>query len=423
MVMHSIDKRHNPIKVILDLLRRRIDIVFGLLISTSSTSAEVFKITVSLQQLSSLFKKSTSSEELQLIIHLDTPPEVFRKTKDIDSCHTDGRSWHEQSTWFRQTDIVHDIGALRTAPIMLWKQSPIIDIGQSIVTLCSPTTNRSLLGRWTTYRVTFPKFSNREAERFAKMQAAMDDYNITTIERPNLEVVPKASTTVSWNWNNLQHGRLTYSLLSNDDVSVLPFNVRYQLEVCISQGCLNENNITRAFVHRLSTCSDIIDRLEALAASKIRVFEPADIFDMDVPSISQQRTLPSHCTRLLTASVTPTTVYYGTPNVEMNNRVLRRFSEHSDRFLRVRFSPEKPYLKILSTNDDTQNAVYTRIKRCLVNGIIIGDRHFEFLASGTSQFREHGAYFFASTPSCSASDIRAWSVSYTHLTLPTIYSV
>lgn len=254
-----------------------------------------------------------------------------------------------------------------------------------------------------------------EAELFNLMQAAMRDYNIPTIERPNLEIVLMTSTAGLWNWIDLEHGRPTYSLLSNDDVPVLPFNVRYQLEVCISQGCLNENNITRDFVTRLSVCKDIVDRLEAVAASKVRVFEPRGIFSMDVPCISQQRTLPSHCTRLLTARVTPTTIYYGTPSVEMNNRVLRRFSEHSDRFLRVQFSGEKSYGKIFSADDDTQNAVYTRIKRCLVNGIIIGDRHFEFLASGNSQFRENGAYFFASTPSCSASDIRAWLGDFTEI--------
>lgn len=247
------------------------------------------------------------------------------------------------------------------------------------------------------------------------MQAAMRDYNIPTIERPNLEIVLMTSTAGLWNWIDLEHGRPTYSLLSNDDVPVLPFNVRYQLEVCISQGRLNENNITRDFVTRLSVCKDIVDRLEAVAASKVRVFEPRGIFSMDVPCISQQRTLPSHCTRLLTARVTPTTICYGTPSVEMNNRVLRRFSEHSDRFLRVQFSGEKSYGKIFSADDDTQNAVYTRIKRCLVNGIIIGDRHFEFLASGNSQFKENGAYFFASTPSCSASDIRAWLGDFTEI--------
>ena len=41
-------------------------------------------------------------------------------------------------------------------------------------------------------------------------------------------------------------------------------------------------------------------------------------------------------------------------------------------------------------------------------GILVGDRHYKFLAFGNSQFREHGAYFFASTSHVSANSIRAW---------------
>ncbi len=53
------------------------------------------------------------------------------------------------------------------------------------------------------------------------------------------------------------------------------------------------------------------------------------------------------------------------------------------------------------------------------NGIIIGDRRYEFLAFGNSQFREHGAYFFAPLPHLSAplphlsaQDIRSWMGSF-----------
>lgn len=54
------------------------------------------------------------------------------------------------------------------------------------------------------------------------------------------------------------------------------------------------------------------------------------------------------------------------------------------------------------------NEVFTRIKRTMVNGITIGDRHYEFLAFGNSQFREHGAYFFAPLPYLTARRIRQW---------------
>ena len=52
--------------------------------------------------------------------------------------------------------------------------------------------------------------------------------------------------------------------------------------------------------------------------------------------------------------------------------------------------------------------MFTRIKRVLTNGIKIGDRTYEFLACGNSQFREHGAYFFAPLPNMSTEKIRTW---------------
>lgn len=44
----------------------------------------------------------------------------------------------------------------------------------------------------------------------------------------------------------------------------------------------------------------------------------------------------------------------------------------------------------------------------MINGLSIGDRHYEFLAFGNSQFREHGAYFIAPLPHFSAQRIRDW---------------
>ena len=44
----------------------------------------------------------------------------------------------------------------------------------------------------------------------------------------------------------------------------------------------------------------------------------------------------------------------------------------------------------------------------MINGVTIGDRHYEFLAFGNSQFRENGAYFFAPLPYLNARHIRQW---------------
>lgn len=83
--------------------------------------------------------------------------------------------------------------------------------------------------------------------------------------------------------------------------------------------------------------------------------------------------------------------------MEVSNRILRQYSSHIDRFLRVQFleDPKRGKLEGLSPTIAT---LYERVLRTLVEGIIVGGRHYRFLAFGNSQLREHGAFFFSNCP-------------------------
>ncbi|PKY31363.1 hypothetical protein RhiirB3_531548 [Rhizophagus irregularis] len=60
-----------------------------------------------------------------------------------------------------------------------------------------------------------------------------------------------------------------------------------------------------------------------------------------------------------------------------------------DHFLRVQFMDED-LSKVGPSNDDTSNhALYDRVYCTLRDGIIIGDKHYEFLAFSASQLRDH----------------------------------
>ena len=67
------------------------------------------------------------------------------------------------------------------------------------------------------------------------------------------------------------------------------------------------------------------------------------------------------------------------------------------------------------------NEVFTRVKRVLTNGIMIGDRLYEFLACGNAQFREHGAYFFAPLPHLPLEKIRNWMGMFTDIQTVPLY--
>ena len=207
--------------------------------------------------------------------------------------------------------------------------------------------------------------------------------------------------------------------LGNENYEHLPFEVRYQLEVCLSQGYLSEFTMTRHFIQKLKGLGDNQGRrlLEFVATEKRKYLDPMKIFDLQFFKDVTGSKIPGYCCYMHTARVTPTTIYYNTPSVDISNRVVREWSSshNAGRFLRVRFTDEKTEGRINSSMGDSNDEIYTRVKRTLAKGITIGSRHYEFLAFGNSQFREHGAYFFSSDAGVSAATIRAWMGQFNHI--------
>ncbi|KAJ9135707.1 hypothetical protein P3X46_032859 [Hevea brasiliensis] len=114
--------------------------------------------------------------------------------------------------------------------------------------------------------------------------------------------------------------------------------------------------------------------------------------------------------------ITPAKVYFCGPEVILSNRVLRNYPDDIKNFLRVSFVDEdlgRLYSKNLSprtssVKEERRTRVYARILSTLRNGIIIGDKKFEFLGFSPSQLREHSMWMFASRPGLTAEDIRKW---------------
>ncbi|GBG67850.1 hypothetical protein CBR_g971 [Chara braunii] len=115
--------------------------------------------------------------------------------------------------------------------------------------------------------------------------------------------------------------------------------------------------------------------------------------------------------------VTPTRVNCEGPEIELSNRVTRRFKEQQGEFLRVTFADEgfgplcshELWSNLFPDSKDKQHSlVYDRILSFLRDGIVIGSRRFEFLAFSASQLREQSVWFFASGGQVGPSNIRLW---------------
>jgi RNA-dependent RNA polymerase len=399
------------IEVILELERREIVVKFPFVMPSKSHQnpfeMKSFKFRIPLEKLKQIYIEKSSMAHRTLIIPLGFPPEFFLQTTDIEATHVAGeRIWNEWQTWYRQTEIVEDRAVLEVAPIQQKRVRAIIDIGKYCKQLnCIKLALTGLLGCWTTYRLVFNSPED-EIARFDQMCEALVDYNIQIISNDMslIQMLPRQDPEI-WNFLDLpphheirSRDQLCLSLLEKK-VHSLSFGVRYQLEVCMSRDYINEHNITKEFLLKLASLDETkaIEILERVADLKTRVYKPMEIFKLRKLRASGSKKIPPYCTLTRAAIVTPTMVYYTTPAVEISNRVIRHWSHLSDRFIRVRFTDEINIGRINSRDHNTEDELFAKVSRAMKNGVMVGDRKYEFLAAGNSQFREHGAYFFAPT--------------------------
>jgi RNA-dependent RNA polymerase len=183
------------------------------------------------------------------------------------------------------------------------------------------------------------------------IKEALQDFNIEVVNLDKLNVVPPYTTQL-WSWIDLpksQHAAAELQYLEDSNGAVfLPFEVRYQLEACISWGILNENNISKAFLMKLAEIASQNSLkartiLEYVMEQDRHIYDPMTIFeDEEAFSYSPKTDIPSYCAYARKATITPTRIYFSSPTVESTNRVLRHYArEHQDgRFLRVQFTDE-----------------------------------------------------------------------------------
>ncbi|KAG9231703.1 putative RNA-dependent RNA polymerase 1 [Amylocarpus encephaloides] len=377
-------------------------------------------------QLKLIQQVDSSSGGFKLLISsLDSPPPFYRRRhvefNDADYELSEALTWSEfEDSWYRQTDMVYDPFSLGTKPIALHKEQPFIDIG-----------------RWTNYLLHFEPKLNESSSRlsacFAELRHALQDFNIETIPLDGLSLRP-AQTAKLWSYIGPAHLLLPSSDLQHLDPSssevFLPFEVRYQLDVCISRELLNEHNISREFIVRLAEMASADSNkarniLEYVAEEGERVYDPMAIFqNEEALSFSSKTEIPHYCAYSRKATITPSTMYFSTPTVETTNRVLRYYHrENRDgRFLRVQFTDEAFQGRLNSCVKRRNDELFTRVYRTLRNGIQVGERHHKFLAFGNSQFRENGAYFFHESADLTCAAIRKWMGSFSHINVVAKYA-
>lgn len=360
--------------------------------------AKEYKMQINFSHVKKILRVTRENGESALVILLPSPPK-FYCLKPV--CHDDTQLiWQEWDLWARQTDITRDKRKLKGLPAGLEMQP-----GDSLD-----------IGRWTAY---YLGMTHENLILWERIDSYLSDYNVSTESVTNFRLTAPGPTN-AWKLLDCSVDTLSLETLHSGHSFHLPFEVRYQLEVCISHGLLNEYSVGVSFLEKLTSFEATRARmiLEGVAEANRIFYDPMKMFeDNAILKYWPNARVPAHATLVRRAVITPTTIHFQTPCVELTNRVLRKYSDLTDRFLRVQFSDEMTFGKIFSSpqNSKKDDNLYIRVHRVMSNGIIIGDRCYRFLAFSNSQFRENGAFFFCETDHVTCDSIRNWMGDFQHI--------
>ncbi|VUC33169.1 unnamed protein product [Clonostachys rosea] len=375
-----------------------------------------YKLLIDTTQMKDAFFNKLSNGGCALTFSTTLPPQYFWKSDGMPGHIPHGaKSWSHLDSWNRATDVAENIQAPLRYP----------------VALSNKVADREYLeiGRLTTFRIVLDKQEDRRGDSLVDQLKKALQHSHVVFNSDKIEVNRDGCENM---WSYLDHhynsslsGTTTSELLSFPKNHVyLPFEVRYQLEVCVSRGILNEYTITLDFLTQLAGLASIKARqlLEYIMDHGEPLLDPMSLFEnTDADAYYPNLRLPHYCALVRKASITPTTIRFSTPNAETSNRVLRAYNHLQDRFLRVQFIEESEKSRI-GMYRPQNDAIYNRIMRALYHGIQIGDRHYEFLAFGNSQLRECGAYFFCPTEHTSCDEIREWMGQFDHIKVVAKYA-
>lgn len=102
----------------------------------------------------------------------------------------------------------------------------------------------------------------------------------------------------------------------------------------------------------------------------------------------------SNLTPVFRLVITPTRMTLHGPELENKNRVLRKFPNHHDYFMRVQFCDEDGQGLHFNSRIDLAQ-VYDRFRRVMIDGVNVAGRTYKFLGWSHSSLRAHSMWFVA----------------------------
>lgn len=147
------------------------------------------------------------------------------------------------------------------------------------------------------------------------------------------------------------------------------------------------------------------------------------LYEADVEFEEAPRALPEFCVSLPRLLITPCRVCVTGFEVEMSNRVVRKFVESmkfsDEAFIRVSIGDENGD-KLYS--DDISAEVEARITDLVLNGITLGRKKYFFLAFSSSQLKEQSLWMVCPKSGWSVPRMRSSMGDFSSCTTPSKYA-
>ncbi|KAK1275905.1 RNA-dependent RNA polymerase 6 [Acorus gramineus] len=282
------------------------------------------------------------------------------------------------------------------------------------------------IGRCNYYSISFsPRFG-------AKLEKAMAYMR----ERRIIEHCPKRPLAVR---NEPGFGTpMRDHFLCLPHVDGISFETMFMLNAVLHKGIVNQHQLSEEFFGLLRSQSDSVN-LTSLrhiysyknsilnAHKRLKLVQDWLIRN---PKLVKSSKIGDDHVEVRRLVITPTKAYCLPPEVELSNRVLRKYKNVADRFLRVTFRDEgmqqlkgnvikcyaAPIMKDITMNNFPQNTtLYKRLRSILTDGFHLCGRKYLFLAFTSNQLRDQSAWFFAEDVKTKVVSIRSWMGKFSSL--------
>nr|GMD42830.1 RNA-dependent RNA polymerase 6 [Ipomoea batatas] len=281
------------------------------------------------------------------------------------------------------------------------------------------------IGRCNTYRISIPPRKgptfNKAVEYFGKQRVRIDH--------------PKHKLRVRDKCDFKAPIPCPFFCIQNEEG--LSFPVLFLLNAVLHKGIFNQHQMTDEFFKLLRNQPENVNlaALKHICAYKWPVYEASrelmfvQKWLLNNPKLIEGRKELDDIAEVRRLIITPTKAYCLPPEVELSNRVLRKYRDISDRFLRVTFMDEgmrtlnrnvlsfypAPIVKDITKSSIPQKTVvFMRVKNILKSGFTLCGRQYSFLAFSPNQLRDRSAWFFADGPDIRVPNIKTWMGRFTN---------